>query len=363
MRIIHCADVHLDSKLDTHFTGEQKKQRQAELLDNFADMIEFAAVNDVKAVIIAGDLFDKGKVSQKTVSIISGCIRTNPQIDFFYLRGNHDLEGNLEYLEKECPNLHFFDKSFRVYDIGSCISIYGSENGLEHKEELYRMLEQNRKRFNIVILHGQVVFATTDCYEDININLLRNRGVDYIALGHIHKYTEDRLDERGHWCYSGCLEGRGFDECGSHGFVLLDIDEQSGRYERSFVEMGKRKIIETEIDITECYDSNECVALAAEEALKAGAEHNDMVSIVMTGERDEDNEPDEAYIATRLLREFFKVRIEDRTTVRIDIEKYRNEVSLKGEFVRQVLADSSLDEKMRNAVIRTGFNAFRGDDI
>ena len=118
-----------------------------------------------------------------------------------------------------------------------------------------------------------------------------------------------------------------------------------------------------EIDITECYDSNECVALAAEEALKAGAEHNDMVSIVMTGERDEDNEPDEAYIATRLLREFFKVRIEDRTTVRIDIEKYRNEVSLKGEFVRQVLADPSLDEKMRNAVIRTGFNAFRGDDI
>lgn len=363
MKIIHCADVHLDSKLDTHFSGEQKKQRQAELLDNFANMVRFAKTNEVGAVIIAGDLFDRGKVSQKTVSVVSGCIRNNPQIDFFYLRGNHDMEGNLEYLERECPNLHFFDKSFREYDIGNSISIYGSENGTEYKEELYGMLAQNRNRFNIVVLHGQVVFATTDKKEDINLNLLKNRCIDYIAMGHVHKFFEDRLDERGYWCYSGCLEGRGFDECGRHGFVLLDIDEQTGMCNRSFTGFGTRKILEVEVNITECCDSNDCAELAALEARKSGAESDDMISVILTGERNEDKEPDEAYIGTRLQREFYKVRIEDRTVIRIDIEKYRREVSLKGEFVRQVLEDDSLDEKMRNAVIRMGFNAFRGDEI
>ena len=53
------------------------------------------------------------------------------------------------------------------------------------------------------------------------------KNIDYLALGHIHKYKQAELDQRGVYCYSGCLEGRGFDECGEKGFVLLDIDEES----------------------------------------------------------------------------------------------------------------------------------------
>ena len=34
----------------------------------------------------------------------------------------------------------------------------------------------------------------------------------------------DKMDSRGIYCYPGCLEGRGFDECEQKGFVVLDID-------------------------------------------------------------------------------------------------------------------------------------------
>ena len=62
-------------------------------------------------------------------------------------------------------------------------------------------------------------------YKNTLMNIaLKNKNIDYLALGHIHGYKEAPLDGRGKYCYPGCLEGRGFDECGKKGFVLLNIE-------------------------------------------------------------------------------------------------------------------------------------------
>ena len=58
MKIIHCADLHLDSNMTSNLSREQAKQRKAELLATFERMIAYAKDNFVKAVIIAGDLYD-----------------------------------------------------------------------------------------------------------------------------------------------------------------------------------------------------------------------------------------------------------------------------------------------------------------
>ena len=85
----------------------------------------------------------------------------------------------------------------------------------------------NSNNFNIVVLHGQEANYSDkkDKAEIINLKELKNKNIDYLALGHIHKYKLEKLDNRGIYCYSGCLEGRGFDECGDKGFVLLEIEE------------------------------------------------------------------------------------------------------------------------------------------
>ena len=49
-------------------------------------------------------------------------------------------------------------------------------------------------------------------------------GADYLALGHIHYNVVEPLDSRGVYAYSGCLEGRGFDETGEKGFVLIEVE-------------------------------------------------------------------------------------------------------------------------------------------
>lgn len=63
MKIIHCADLHLDSNMTSNLSREQAKQRKAELLATFERMIAYAKDNFVKAVIIAGDLYDKKNIS------------------------------------------------------------------------------------------------------------------------------------------------------------------------------------------------------------------------------------------------------------------------------------------------------------
>ena len=58
MKIIHCADLHLDSALRAHVDKDHGKKRRAEILNTFERMVDYAADNGVSAIMIAGDMFD-----------------------------------------------------------------------------------------------------------------------------------------------------------------------------------------------------------------------------------------------------------------------------------------------------------------
>ena len=64
MKIIHTADIHLDSPL-THAANRQK--RRFELLQALSNLSEYANNNNVSAIIIAGDLFDDQFTTNKTI--------------------------------------------------------------------------------------------------------------------------------------------------------------------------------------------------------------------------------------------------------------------------------------------------------
>ena len=93
MKIIHCADLHLDSKMSK--LEHRSRERKAELLQTFEDMIAFGAAHGVDAVLIAGDLFDTKNVSRTASNAVLSYIRSNPQMQFYYLKGNHDNDNFL----------------------------------------------------------------------------------------------------------------------------------------------------------------------------------------------------------------------------------------------------------------------------
>ena len=220
MKFIHTADLHLDSKMESNLNTEKAMLRRTELLDTFERMVSYAAENNVRAILIAGDLFDKLHIRKTAKKRVLEQIASNPEIDFLYLQGNHDKTDFLAELEILPENLKTFSEDEWVsYEYGDVV-ISGRELTKDNSKTIATNLILDQARTNIVMLHGQESnYEGPDHTEIINLSEFKNKNIDYMALGHIHSYKKERLDDRGEYCYSGCLEGRGFDECGDKGFV------------------------------------------------------------------------------------------------------------------------------------------------
>ncbi len=368
MKLIHCADLHLDSKMNRYLTTEQAKERNAELLHTFRRMVSYAKMHQVQGILIAGDLFDTGKVTATTKQVILHEICENPRMDFYYLKGNHDKSTFLLDEKEQPANLHLFGNQWTRYEVNSKtkgnIVVTGVELSQENNRSIYQSLRLRQENFNIVMLHGQeVAHQGKEDGETISLPALKNKSIDYLALGHIHSYKEERLDYRGVYCYAGCLEGRGFDECGEHGFVLLEIDEKTLKCRRTFVPFAKRKLYEVEIDISSCKTSAEILRVV-EEVLKVGQYGEEcLLKLILTGEVFVEGEKNLPYIQQYFQQNYYFVKVEDQTRGKVDAQSYQFDESLKGEFVRMVLADASLDEDEKSRIIRYGICALAGEEL
>lgn len=361
MKIIHCADLHLDSRMDTHLSKESAAERKAELLRTFSRMTEYAACSDVSAIIIAGDLFDKKSVSAAAKNTVYSAVKNNPDIIFFYLCGNHDTGAPFIKDDEIPPNLKLFDNGWTSYEIGSRILVTGTELGKTSPADIYGRLSLDKNKINIVTLHGmENEYGKKSDAEIIGFSELRNKNIDYLALGHIHSYKSGRLDARGIYCYSGCLEGRGFDECGKKGFVMLDIDEDNGTVSSEFIPFAYREFCDVRVDVSGCSDS--AGIIAAVQAELSEIDDKNIVLITLCGEVGVECEKDERLIKKQLEDRFYFVRVKDKTKLKVDYASFKNDFSLKGEFVRCVEA-AELSEDDKAAVIRYGIQALMGEDI
>ncbi len=369
MRLIHLADLHLDSKLNSNFNREQSRERRSELLNNFSRLIDFAVERDVDAILIAGDLFDTGFVSAIARNYVENQIRNNIAIDFYYLKGNHD--GAELFKDSGVPvNYHDFSNEWRSYEltdgrkVSKRIVLSGVEIPRVNGSKIYSALRLDESCINIVMLHGQLNYGKgSDNANVIPMNELENRGIDYLALGHIHKYKKERLDVRGVYCYPGCLEGRGFDECGEKGFVLINIDEYSGCVESEFVPFAKRTLYEPVIDVSKANNSAEIIDIIEAYLKNEYIKENSLVKIRIVGELDINCELDIHFVKKHFENRFYYVKLSNETEYKIDIEKYMMDDSLKGEFVRLVMAATDIDKEDKTRIIRYGLRAIDGEEI
>ena len=358
MKILHCADIHLDSVMESNLSPEQAKERKRELLLGFADMIRYGAEHDARAVLIAGDLFDGASCAKRTRAYVLDLMRRYPQIDFYYLSGNHD-EGEVGFTDTKTPlpdNLHTFSAAWQEYRIEG-VSIFGCIDPADR--ETYEALAPDPARVNIAMLHGQVYESDNRYDAGINLRALQNKHLDYLALGHIHSYRLEQLDARCVWCYAGCPEGRGFDECGNKGFVMLDVSEE-GKVTTQFVSLARRKCHVFTVDVSECYSLLSLEQTVLSSCTAAAAQ--DMIKVELVGSVAPDTCHDAKYAASMLCDRFYFAKVYDKTKLSIRAEDYQSDVSLKGEFVRLVLA-SPLDEEVKMQVIEKGIRALGGEEV
>ena len=358
MRIIHCADLHLDSKIEGLPT-EKSRIRREEILHSFERMCDYAAEHNVAAIIIAGDMFDTAKVTARTKGRVVKAIQDNRDIDFIYLSGNHDEDNFISGLES-CPqNLKVFGDEWCTYNYGN-VNVSGVRFNGKNSQTVYDTLKLDEQAFNVVVMHGQVVgYKSADAAETVSIPALKGKGIDYLALGHYHTFSEGDIDERGKYVYSGCLDGRGFDETGNKGFVLIDVDGKDAEYQ--FVCFSSRKLYEYVYDLSLDKDFAQTRNNIVRD-LDNKYGKNSLIKVVLKGDRATDFDVDKNGLSLRLNEEYFFVKVNDKTQLKINIDDYVDDKSILGEFIRSVW-QSPLSEQEKSDVIMCGINALKGEEI
>ena len=358
MRILHTGDIHIGSAFK-NLPAEKAAMRRNEILDGFRNLCAFAKEQGVGAVLIAGDLFDERKVPRSLQQEVANIFAASKPVCFFYVSGNHDGTFAVENLPE---NVYTFAKAqgWQSYDLPENITITGADSAY-FTGGLFHSLLLRQERFNILVLHGEIARAETGSADCIPLAYLQNKGIDYLALGHIHipMPTAERLDGRGKYRYCGCLEGRGFDECGERGFFLLDI--QNGRVvNEQFYTLAKRSVWERGVDISACqsyYDVERAVLTAL-----VGVRGGDMVKVVLQGKHALGLRKDIPLLTSTLLQKYFFVKVVDNSRVAIDLSAFSSDLTERGEFVREV-GRYELSEEERAEILDVGLKALAGENI
>lgn len=348
--------------MTANLSKEQARERKGEILRTFSKMVDYAKKNTVTAILIAGDMFDTRNVSVNVRNAVRDIIWKNPEIDFLYLKGNHDTDNFLSNMEELPDNLCLFGNKWITYSYDK-ITVTGIELDEENVLTAYNSLVLDHEKFNIVTMHGQIAgYKSKDNAEVISLDDLKNKSIDYLALGHVHSFQMEQLDGRGVYCYSGCLEGRGFDECGPKGFVVLDIDPQTRTATSEFVSVAARTLYTIPVNVTGIYTTQDAAERMEAVIAHTGVSSNSLVKFVLEGEVDVECELNIEFLEEQFAEYFYFTKVYDETKLRVNYEDYANDISLKGEFIRMVSA-SDLSEEEKSLVIRTGIQALQGEEI
>lgn len=352
MKILHTSDLHIESPLTAHLPSEKVRERRAELFASLSTLIDEAHRLGVRAFIIAGDLFDTERITKTARRRILSLIEGNPAISFFYLPGNHELDALTCGSEGLPENLFVFGEEWTYFSAGELVIAGRTETA----PDMFDTLSLAEDKKNIVVLHGELR-ERSDRGGVIGKRDAAGRNIDYLALGHYHSYSAEKIDSRCTAVYCGTPEGRGFDEVGEKGYSLAVSDAVG--ISHSFVRSAKRLLIEAEVDITG-EDSTYSVERAVEAAL-LGVRSSDLVRVVLTGEHRLGCRPDVTALTARFGDRYYCFEAKDKTRLRLSAADYENDKTLKGEFIRLVMSKDDLSTSDKEEIIACGLTALYGE--
>ncbi len=342
IRILHTADLHMDSPFESLSEGKAAIRR-AELRSLPKKIASLAIKEKVDVVLLSGDLLDGESVYQETADELAQYLRKIPA-PVFIAPGNHDyyssssvyaridLSNNIYlFRNNSIERYDFPEKGFRVY--GAAFTGKDSPALLSdfHAERTSGML-------NLMCIHGEAD-APKSPYNPITTEEIAESGLDYLALGHVHKASGLQRAGNTRYAQPGCPEGRGFDEQGRKTVSLLEYDD--GKWTLRSIRIASRLYEQITVDVT-----NADPLFAIQMALPDDTVR-DIYRIILRGETD--TPIDLKHLTEQLSEYFFEVQLKDDTRLKEDVWTRAGNDTLRGRFLSNMKnrydAASSQEEK------------------
>ena len=247
IKILHSADWHLDSPLQLRNPEQSRFLRQA-MAQIPGQITAICKAQGCDMMLLSGDLFD-GAYATDTFQILKKAL-ADAAVPVFIAPGNHDYVGNTSpWLQETLPeNVHVFTRPVMESVVVSHLNcrVYGAGfTSMDCPALLADFAPAGDEAYQIAVLHGDPT-QTSSPYCPITSEQVRKSGLDYLALGHIHK--GDSFWEGKTLCaWPGCPMGRGYDEVGDKGVLVVTIDQTASA---EFIPLDTPRFYDLEVSAT-----------------------------------------------------------------------------------------------------------------
>lgn len=244
MKLLHSADWHLDAPLSPG--TDSLREQFLQIPDRIAALCRR---ENCDLLLLSGDLFD-GAYTQASYRAVYSAL-AELDVPVFIAPGNHDFCGpGSPYLREVWPeNVHIFThpvlESVALPEL-DCMIWGAGYTAMDCPPLLQDFQVSGEARWHIAVLHGDATQANSP-YCPVNAQQLRLSGLDYLALGHIHKGGSFR-SSKGLCAWPGCPMGHGYDETGEKGALIVTLDEEAAI---RFVSLGLPRFFDEEVEVSD----------------------------------------------------------------------------------------------------------------
>jgi exonuclease SbcD len=267
VKIIHAADLHLDSPLRglERYEGAPVEALRGATRRAFEALVELCIDVEAPLLLLAGDLYDGNWRDYATGLFFVAQMRRLKEngVAVVMLRGNHDAESRLTKKLRLPDNVHDLSTSKpetrRFEQLGVAVHGQGFANAQIDEDLSLHYPEPVAGLLNIGLLHtGLEGRAAHARYAPTTADKLAAKGYGYWALGHVHEHEVVRQDPWIVW--PGNLQGRHARETGPKGACVLTVDD--GRIGRvQHVPLDVVRWVHVHVEAGDCQTGDEVVEL------------------------------------------------------------------------------------------------------
>ena len=364
IRIIHISDIHLDSPfagLDVREGDVRRREHREAFLSALARATELGC----ELMLIAGDLFDCGYVTEATVSAVMQAIEKLP-FPVVLSPGNHDpyTSGGI-YARKNLPkNLFIFTREemdrFDFDELGVSVHGYAFLSNRYFHDPFYHPYELRDGYVNLLCAHTELD-ETIPKFAPIKTSRFETSGFEYAALGHVHKHAEPTRAGKTVYSYGGFAFGRSFDELGFGRMLLVDVDRTAGANNIESVKIADKQYAVESLDVSGAETEADVIARINECITAGGYGKETSLRIILGGTVSPNLTIPSTLggsIPTALLQ------IKNETLPVLDSDYLENDLTLKGALYRQLLprlrSDDERERRVAAEALRIGLCALEG---
>jgi DNA repair protein SbcD/Mre11 len=257
-RFIHAADIHLDSPLKGLETYEDAPVAEIRGASRraFDNLIDLAIEEEVRFILLAGDLYDGDWKDYHTGLYFIGRMGRLRQhhIQVFMVSGNHDAASQITRTLQLPDHVRMLSsrkpETILLEDAGVAIHGQGYASRAVTENLAARYPQHIPGYFNIGLLHTALNGREGhEPYAPCAPNDLLQKGYDYWALGHVHCREEVSTDP---WIvFPGNIQGRNARETGAKGASLVTVEDgEVTRVVHSELDVVRWRVCE--VDLSGC---------------------------------------------------------------------------------------------------------------